>query len=228
MNWFVVVVSAVLVVSCMSQAQNKTSIPLLGSKQDIEKSEFCKKYKCQPIPRDIGGGYVLELPGDISWDDIKYFKSSSLLNKAQLLSEYRTTFSVKQDRKSQQLALFDFNLRENSKSNLATYTAETVMLADFIYYSVKKRLPLDKSQGELYAPDIDECFLKARAFPKQNIEPLTRVMLTGETVTQMDAKKVQYRAVCSARFAGSTPKMYSPWFLLEIPSMKDLMTPGDK
>jgi hypothetical protein len=228
-NWFAIVASSVLVVSCMSQAQTKTPVSLLGGKQDILKSEFCKKYKCQPMPRDIGGGYVLELPGDVDWEAINSFKSSKSLNKAQLWSEFRTTFFVKQDRKSEQLILFEFNLRENFKTNWATYAPETVMLADFIYYAVKKRLPLVKSAGEPYSSDIGDCFFNARASPKQNIEELTRVMLTGQIVTQVDSKKVQYRATCSAMREGSTPKMYSPWFTLEIPSMKsDLMTPGDK
>jgi hypothetical protein len=228
MNWFAVVASTVLIVSCMSQAQTKTLVPLLGSKQDIIKSEFCKKYKCQSIPRDIGGGYVLELPGDITWDDVKYFKDSNLLNKAQLLSEYRTIFDVKVDRKTQQIASFEFDLRENSKANKATYVAESVMLADFIYHAVRKRLPLDKSLGEFYSPNVNDCFFEARVFPKGNIEELTRVMLTGQIMTQIDQKKVQYQATCIAGVRGSTPKMYRPVFILEIPSMKDLMTPGDK
>jgi hypothetical protein len=180
------------------------------------------------MPRDIGAGYILQLSGDYSWEDIQDLKSSEGLNKAQLWSKYRTILFVKQDRESEQLALFEFDLRENFKSNKATYIAESTMLADFIYFAVKKRLLLDKSLGELYSPDVNNCFFEARVFPKENIEPLTRVMLTGQIVTQVDQKKVQYQATCSARINGSTPKMYRPVFTLEIPSMKDLMTPGDK
>ncbi len=228
MKWFILIILTVTAVSCISQAQSKIPVPLLGSKQDILPSEFCKKYKCQLISRGIGVGYVLQLSGDIDWNTIKSFKNSKLLNQAQLLSQYRTVFSLKEERKSKQIALFTFDLRENSKSNFATYAPETVMLADFMYYAVGKRLPLGKSAGESFAPDINDCFFNTKGRPKENIEELTRVMLTGQITTQIGSKKVQYRTLCSTRFEGSTPKMYSPWFSLEIPSMKDLATPSDK
>lgn len=216
--------------ACFSQAQNNNPVPLLGSKQNIEISTFCKKYKCKLMPRENGIGYILELPGDETWADIIYTNRLYHKNTVQLWSEYRTIMRIMEDRKTGQLAEISFTLRENFRSNLGTYIPETIMLADAIYYAVGKRLPLDKSGGELYSRDVNDCFLDSRAFPEENYNKVTRsrAMLTGEITLQVAKKKAKYRVACSASTNGSTPKMYSPAFWIEIPSITDLRSPGDK
>lgn len=202
-------------VACFSQAQNQTR-PLLGSKQNVEKSGFCKKYKCKKMPEDIGLGYILELPNDELWDDIQYYPSSKGKNVAELWSIYRTTMDFSLDEKTKQIKHISFWLRQNFRGNKGTYVQETLMLADAIYYAMGKRLTLGTSLGEPYAPDISDCFLTSRAVQKENIERLTRVMMTAEVMLETEKRKAQARAVCSSRFNGSTPDRYMPAFWIEI------------
>ena len=227
MKGFFVGISVVLLSVCLSEAESKVSVPLLGSKQVVESSEFCKKYKCRAMPRENGLGYVLELPTDLPWSDIMDYLSSKGKVQPQLWREYRTLMDVSVDRKTGQVAAIEFGLRENSRGNKGTHRAESVMLADAIYYITGKRLILNKSQGELYSRDISDCFVFARGFIKENISPLTRVMMTGEVTLQVDKKKAKYRGVCSANSNGSTPQTYLPAFWIEIPSFINRKVQGD-
>lgn len=212
-----------VVLACSSQAQNKLLVPLLGSKQLVESSEFCKKYKCKAMPRENGLGYVLELPGDDAWSEIISYPSSKGKNVVQLWSKYRTLMNVDVDRKTNQIAYIEFGLRENSRSNFATHKNETLMIADAIYHTVGKRLPIGRSQDEPYSPDVNDCFFLSKGLPEENYDSKidARAMLTGEITLQVSKKKVEYRAACSAAFNGSTPKYYSPVFWIEIPSFTD-------
>jgi hypothetical protein len=203
-------------VACFSQAQNQTVRPLLGTKQRIENSAFCKQYKCQKMPETIGRGYVLELPDDWTWDDIKTDPDYKKLNLVQLWSIYRTVMFVSTNEKTGQIESIGFHLRENFRGNKGTYRPETVMIVDAIYYAMGKRLTLDKTQGESYSRDVTDCFLRTRARASENIERLTRVMMTGEVMLETEKRKAQARAVCSSRFDGSTPDRYMPTFRVEL------------
>ena len=212
-----------LALICSSLAQNKLLVPLLGSKQLVESSEFCKKYKCRAMPRENGLGYVLELPSDETWSDIMNYTSSKGKIQAQLWSQYRTLMNVDVDRKTDQIASIDFQLRENFRSNFATHKNESLMIADAVYYAVGKRLPIGRSQDEPYSPDVNDCFFYSKGLPEENYDSKidARAMLTGEITLQISKKKVKYRAACSAAFNGSTPKFYRPAFWIEIPSFTD-------
>ena len=221
MKGFFVGISVVLLSVCLSEAESKVSVPLLGSKQVVESSEFCKKYKCRAMPRENGLGYVLELPSDDTWSDIMSYPSSKGKIQPQLWSKYRTLMDVDVDKKTGQIASIDFQLRENSRRNKATNRVESLMLADAVYYGVGKRLPLGRSQDELYVPDINDCFLFSRAYPEENIRSLNRVMMSGEVMLQIYKKKAKYRAICSSALDGSTSMYYRPGFWIEIPSFTD-------
>ena len=207
-------IGIVMISACFSQAQNKTLLPLLGSKQIVESSDFCKKYKCKVMPRENGLGYVLQLPRDDTWSDIMSYPDSKGKTQPQLWQNYRTLMDVDVDRKTGQIASIEFGLRENFRSNIAIRTSENQMLADAIYHIVGKRLALDKSQGEFYSTDIDDCFVLAKSLARDRVS----VMMTGEVTLQVNKKKAKYRAMCSANSNGSTPKMYLPAFWIEIPS----------
>jgi hypothetical protein len=218
MKYWISILLSFMMVSCFSQAQNKTSVPLLGSTQDITKSEFCKQYKCQSMPRENGLGYLLALPSDLSWDEIMQFESSKGKTQPQLWSEFRTIMFSKYDTKKQ-LINIEFQLQDEFRNNRVIQSDQSKMLADAMRYAVGKILPLDTSLGEKYSPDISECFAQARAFPKENFEPLTRILMTGEITLQVDKRKLKYRAVCSRRFNGSTKEEYRPAFWIEIPDL---------
>jgi hypothetical protein len=208
-------VLALIFSSFLGVAQNQKFIPLLGSIQSITKSPFCKKYKCiieYDSQKKIFTNFVLVISGDDP-------------NDKNLETYEKTRLHFSEDKK-QQLVYLQVWLREDFKSNMGTNSLESVMLADLMYYAVGgKRLPLSKSMGEDYAPAISDCFLKSRGLQKENFEPLTRVMSTGEVMLQVDKKKVKYRTVCSSRFGGSKPEYYMPAFWIEIPSIKDRQTP---
>ena len=216
-------IGIVMISACFSQAQNKMLVPLLGSKQIVESSEFCKKYKCKAMPRANGLGYVLQLPGDDTWSDIMSYPNSKGQMQPQLWRDYRTLMYVKVDRKTQQVASIEFGLRENFRGNIATHTSENQMLADAIYHIVGKRLSLNKSQGEFYSTEIDDCFVLAKSLARDKVS----VMMTGEVTLQVDKKKAKYRAICSANSNGSTPKMYLPAFWIEIPTFTITKAQGD-
>jgi hypothetical protein len=180
------------------QAQNKSSVPLLGSRQLVESSEFCRKYKCKAIPREYTEGlkgYVLELPNDETWSNIMSYPSSKGKTQSELWLKYRSLMYADVDEKTGQLRWVEFQLRGDFESNKRTFGSESVMLADAIYYTIGKRLTLNNSKGELYAPAVNDCFLFSRTLPEENISRLTRVMLTGEITLQIDRKKAKYQAI---------------------------------
>lgn len=221
MKQILLVIGVLFTSACFSQAQNKVFIPLMGSKQLVESSEFCKKYKCKAMPRENGLGYVLELPSDRPWSDIMdVYRGKS---QPQMWSKFRTLMYVSVDRKTEQIASIEFQLRENFRSNFATQKNETLMIADAVYYAVGKRLSLGRSQDEPYSPDVNDCFFLSKGIPEENYDSKidARAMLTGEITLQASKKKVKYRAACSAAFNGSTPKFYRPVFWIEIPSFTD-------
>jgi hypothetical protein len=205
----------VVAAACVSEAQTQTR-PWLGSKQNIEASAFCKKYKCRKMPPENGLGYVLELPGDRPWENIVSDPDDKKLTVTHLWSLYRTVMHVELDEQTNQVRYVEFGLRQNFRANNGTYRPETVMLTDAVYHAMGKRLTLEKSQGELYSYDISDCFLASRAVPKENIGPATRVMMTVQVMLETQKRKVQARAVCSSRSNGSTPDRYLPVFWLEL------------
>jgi hypothetical protein len=217
MNRIFLGIGITLMSACFSQAQNKVSVPLLGSKQIVESSEFCKKYKCKAMLRENGLGYVLELPGDDTWSDIMSYPDSKGKTQPQLWQDYRTLMNVDMDRKTGQITSIDFQLRENFRSNIATRTSENQMLVDAIYHIVGKRLILDKSQREFYSMDIDDCFVSAKRLARDKVI----LMMTGKVMLQVDRREAKYYAICSANSNGSTPKMYWPAFWIEIRSFTD-------
>ncbi len=193
-------------VACFSQAQNKKFIPLLGSTQDISKSEFCKIYKCKAVYDKEKGfltHYILNLPGD----NPAFFKTTG-----------RTEMSIKYDSKKQ-IIFFEFRLQEDSRNNRIIANNESKMLADAMRYFVGKMLPLDKNYKGDHSSDVDECFAGFKEAPRGNLDPYKRIMLTGEISLQVDKRKVKYRAACSRAFNGSTKEMYSPTFWIEIPDL---------
>jgi hypothetical protein len=213
MNRLSLAVLALIFSSFLGVAQNQKFSPLLGDTQDFTKSPFCKNYKCTvkyDNQKKIFTHFVLNIPDD----NPNFFEDYG-----------RTELFVGEDKK-RQLVNIEVQLRQDSKDNFAINNFESVMLADLIYYAVGgKRLPLSKSVGEDYAPTITDCFFKTGGSPKENFEPLTRVMSTGEVMLQVDKKKVKYRTVCSSRLGGRTPRLYTPVFWIEIPSIKDSQTP---
>jgi hypothetical protein len=191
-------------------AQDKKFTPLLGSTLDIAKSTFCKKYQCvaqYDNQKKIFTHFILNMPDD----DPIFFERLG-----------RTELFVSEDKKKQLVSISVY-LRQNFKSNYSAKDDENIMLADLIYSAVGKKLKLDKYKGN--SPEINECFFRAGAAPKENIEHLTRVLTTGDVTLQTEKKKVKYQAVCSRRFNGSTPEMYTPAFWISIPSIKDSQTP---
>jgi hypothetical protein len=192
-----------LVLFSVSDAQPSKSSLLFGSNQDMSKSTFCKIYKCQAKydkQLNIITSYVLNLPND----NPKFYDA---VGRMRLLYKY-------DERK--QLVYVNFWLRENFKSNRTINSDESKVLADFLSYAVGKKLATTENYVGKFSPDVVECFASAREVPKENIEPLTRVMFTGEIMLQVDKKKVKYRAVCSRAFNGSNSKKYLPAFWLEI------------
>jgi hypothetical protein len=200
MKWLKSLIFLTLLVSCFSQAQNRSSTILLGSTQSISNSDFCKKYKCKAVyDKQLGvlTHYLLTL-------DTKF--------------SAETTFSPRYDQKKQ-LVYSEFGLREDFRSNRFASYDESEMLADFIRYATGIKLNLEKNVlNRNFAPDILTCFAESRAFPEENFERLTRAMIKGQVLLQIEKKKVAYRAVCSSRFNGSSSEMYRPSFWIEIPS----------
>ncbi len=200
MRWLKLLIAVILLVSCFSQAQNRSSTILLGSTQSVINSDFCKKYKCKAVydkQLDVLTHYLLTLNTKFSTE---------------------TIFSPRYDKKKQ-LIYAEFNLREDFRSNRFASYDESEMIADFIRYAIGIKLNLEKNAfNRNFAPDILTCFAESRAFPEENFERLTRVMMKGQVLLQIEKKKVAYRAVCSSRFNGSNSEMYRPSFWIEIPS----------
>ena len=142
-------------------------------------------------------GYVLELPNDETWSNIMSYPSSKGKIQPNLWRKYRSLMYTDVDEKTGQLKWIEFQLRESFKGEKEISSSESVMLADAIYYIVGKRITLSKSQNKLYASAVNDCFLFSRTLPEENISRLTRVMMTGEIMLQIDKKKGNYRTVCS-------------------------------
>jgi hypothetical protein len=193
--------------------QQKKPVPLLGSTQDVTKSLFCKKYKC--VAKYTGefkvfSHFVLTLPDD----DPDFYENFG-----------QTTLFIKEDKKSQ-LAYIGVQLIQKQKSSENADQRATIMLADLVYYAVDKQFSITKDRFGDFSPEINDCFYKAQSRPKENIDELTRVLMTGEILLQVEKKKVKYRASCSRRFNGRTIDRYTPMFWIEIPSIKDSQKPA--
>ena len=200
MKYILLGIGITLINACSSESNNKTLTPLLGSKQIVESSDFCKKYKCKAMPKEYTEGlegYVLELPNDETWSNIMSYPSSKGKIQPNLWRKYRSLMYTDVDEKTGQLKWIEFQLRESFKGEKEISSSESVMLADAIYYIVGKRITLSKSQNKLYASAVNDCFLFSRTLPEENISRLTRVMMTGEIMLQIDKKKGNYRTVCS-------------------------------
>jgi hypothetical protein len=200
-------------ISFLGVAQQSKPIPLLGSTQDFTKSPFCKKYKC--VAKYTGefkvfNHFVLTLPDD----NPNFYEDFG-----------QTTLFLKEDKKYQ-LIVISLWLQEKQKSSDNADQRATIMLADLVYYAVGKKFSITKDRFGDFSPEINNCFYKAQSRPKENIEELTRVLMTGEIILQIDKKKVKYQATCSRRFNGGAPDRYMPAFTIEIPSIKDSQNPA--
>jgi hypothetical protein len=194
-------------------AQQKNLVPLLGSTQDFTKSPFCKKYKC--IAKYTGefkvfSHFVLSLPDD----DPAFYEDFG-----------QTTIFLKEDKKKQ-LAYIGVTLIQKSKSSDNADPRATIMLLDLVYYAVGKKFSIFKDRFGDFSPEINDCFYKAQSRPKENIEELTRISITGEITLEIDKKKVKYQATCSRFSGGRTPELYTPGFTIKIPSIKDSQKPA--
>ncbi len=206
------------VISCIflafsGVAQQSKFIPLLGSTQDFAKSSFCKKYKC--VAKYTGefklfDHFVLTLPND----NPNFYEDLG-----------QTILIIKEDKKKQ-LTYIELQLMQMFKSNENADPSATIMLADLLYYVINKKFLIKKDRFGDFSPDINNCFYRARVYPKENIDNLsTRLFMTGETTLQIDKKKVKYQVTCNVGFEGTRSEHYMPIFTIEIPSIKDAQTP---
>ena len=193
----------ILLVSCLSNAQTQNQTTLLGTTKDISKSEFCKKYQCQP-KYDMQAGILTHYILNIPRQDPGFFNK---LGRVQLLPDHDA---------KKQLVYVAVNLQEDSKSNQGINYFESVMLADLLYSFVGKKLTLKKQFDFNYSPDISDCFSDVRFNPKENFESQRRLVLTGATKLQLDNKQTKYRAVCMWTQSSRDAKMYLPTFEIEI------------
>jgi hypothetical protein len=191
------------------------SRPLLGAKVSMLNTPFCKKYKCVAMPRDNGGGYILSLPGDQPLEQVRKLSSSKGLNIVQLWARHRTTMIFEQDERGQ-LVSVEFDLREHFFRNTAIYFSEAQMLIDFMDQAVSRKVKRFVKLGQIYSPEIEECFYNVRFDSQNNDSDDNRVMFTGNVLMEVQKKTMAYDVNCSFTFSNSIngEKVYSPHFII--------------
>lgn len=199
-----VAVFLLLLAACFSQAQEKKLVPLLGSTQDIAKSDFCKKYKCSAVydkQLNVLTHYVLTVEGQ----DPDFFER---LGRTIILPRYDA---------KKQFRYAEIRLQKDSKRNLGTSNAESELVADFLYFALGKKFPLIKDAlNEKYSPEIEDCFSDVRFLPRENDNSGSRVMLTGYLILENGLKKVRYQASCTNLTSVTDKNLYLPSFSLKI------------
>jgi hypothetical protein len=217
---FTVLLSLSFIGVAQQNQATKPPIPLLlGSNQIFEKSNFCKKYKCIPMPKQNGADFILDLPGEPTWATLK--KDYPKKGNIELWQDEKTTLSADMDAKTKEISRISIELRKEFTSNFGTYPPETLVIQDLIYQAVGKKYPITGGGPGPVADDISMCFSAVRFTPEENISRNERLLFKGTVMLQVKKKKVPFIATCSVPYGYSKEKMYQPWFTIEIPSITE-------